>query len=369
MLKGFGSEPVGQWLCIFRVMKRILYSLGLAALAFSVQAQGARYRNLVLEGGGIRGFAYTGAFQVLDSLNILQQIERVGGTSAGAIQASLLAVGYTPEEIMEIALDVPLRKLNDGGLLRGPKRLKKNFGWYKGEKMGTWIEALIEKKTGNANITFAELYRDRAVKGYKELYITGTDLTYQCMRVFSHEAYPNMRIKDAVRISASIPIYFGAVLIDDQGKVYKEPDPSKKLHVMADGAVMSNYPIFLFDSTKYMSGVSIPVNHYAVNPETLGLLMEMPEMIEHRRNEDGTYPLPINSMRDYVKALYITLIDKSNPDGSDSNAIRRTIAISNMNLSGRIRKISRETLDDFVECGREGVRNFFERNTLANSKK
>jgi NTE family protein len=369
MLKGFGSEPVGQWLCIFRVMKRILYSLGLVALAFSVQAQGARYRNLVLEGGGIRGFAYTGAFQVLDSLNILQQIERVGGTSAGAIQASLLAVGYTPEEIMEIALDVPLRKLNDGGLLRGPKRLKKNFGWYKGEKMGTWIEALIEKKTGNANITFAELYRDRAVKGYKELYITGTDLTYQCMRVFSHETYPNMRIKDAVRISASIPIYFGAVLIDDQGKVYKEPDPSKKLHVMADGAVMSNYPIFLFDSTKYMSGVTIPVNHYAVNPETLGLLMEMPEMIEHRRNEDGTYPLPINSMRDYVKALYITLIDKSNPDGSDSNAIRRTIAISNMNLSGRIRKISRETLDDFVECGREGVRNFFERNTLANSKK
>jgi NTE family protein len=369
MLKGFGSEPEGQWLCIFRVMKRILCSLGLAALAFSAQAQGARYKNLVLEGGGIRGFAYTGAFQVLDSLNILQQIERVGGTSAGAIQASLLAVGYTPGEIMEIALDVPLRKLNDVGLLRGPKRLKKNFGWYKGEKMSAWIEGLIEKKTGNGNITFAELYRDRLLKGYKELYITGTDLTYQCMRVFSHETYPDMRIKDAVRISASIPLYFSAVLIDDQGKVYKEPDPSKKLHVMADGAVMSNYPIFLFDSTKYMSGVTIPVNHYAVNPETLGLLMEMPEMIEHRRNEDGTYPLPINSMRDYVKALYITLIDKSNPDGSDSSAIRRTIAISNMNLSGRIRKISRETLDDFVECGREGVRNFFAGNTLANSKK
>lgn len=340
-------------------MKRTLISLGFMVLVFSVQAQ--KYKNLVLEGGGIRGFAYTGAFEVLDSLDILDDIERVGGTSAGAIQASLLAVGYTPAEIMEIALDVPLRKLNDGGWLKGPKRLKKNFGWYKGEKLSAWIEGLIEKKTGNGNITFAELYRDRSIKGYKELYITGTDLTYQCMRVFSHETYPDMRIKDAVRISASIPLYFGAVLIDDRGKVYKEPDPSKQLHVMADGAVMGNYPIFLFDSTKYLSGITIPVNRYVVNPETLGLLMEMPEMIEHRRKESGHYPLPINSMRDYVKALYITLIDKSNPDGSDTASLRRTIAISNMNISGRIRKISRETLDGFIECGREGVRNFFTR--------
>jgi NTE family protein len=338
-------------------MKKLGFLTAMLLLAFFGNAQPARYKNLVLEGGGIRGFAYTGAFQVLDSLGILQHIERVGGTSAGAIQATLLAIGYTPEEIMAVALEVPLRKLNDGGgIFRGPKQLRKNFGWYKGEKMSQWIEGLIEKKTGNGNITFGELYRDKAAKGYKELYITGTDLTYQCMRVFSHEAYPNMRIKDAVRISASIPIYFGAVLIDDEGKVYKESDASKKLHVMADGAVMGNYPIFLFDSSKYMNG---DVNKHMTNPETLGLLMEMPEMIEHSRHDSDAYALPITNMREYVKALYITLIDKANPDGKDSAALRRTIAISNMNISGRIRKIKRETLDGFVECGREGVRRFF----------
>jgi NTE family protein len=347
-------------------MKKILYVLGLLVLVVSAQGQAPKYKNLVLEGGGIRGFAYTGAFQVLDSLQILQQIERVGGTSAGAIQATLLAIGYTPEEIMEIALDVPLKKFNDGGIWKGMKRLKKHFGWYKGEKISAWIEELIAHKTGNGNITFGELYRDRAVKGYKELYITGTDLTYQCMRVFSHETYPEMRIKDAVRISASIPIYFGAVLMDDSGKVYKDPDPSKHMHIMADGAVMGNYPIFLFDSTKYMGG---EINQYAVNPQTLGLLMEMPEMIEHRAHEAGAYPLPINSMREYIKALYITLIDKANPDGRDSSSVRRTIAISNMNISGRIRKISRETLNGFVECGREGVRNFFATDELVNSNR
>lgn len=234
-------------------MKKIGGLATILLIGFASVGQEVRYRNLVLEGGGIRGFAYTGAFEVLDSLQILEHIERVGGTSAGAIQATLLAVGYRPEEIKEIALEVPLRKFNDGGLWRGMRRLKKEFGWYKGEKISEWIEELIERKTGNGNITFGELYRDRAVKGYKELYITGTDLTYQCMRVFSHEGYPNMRIRDAVRISASIPIYFGAIMIDDEGKVYEEPDTSKHLHVMADGAVISNYPLFLFDSAKYLS--------------------------------------------------------------------------------------------------------------------
>lgn len=366
MLKGWETKLKADRYCIFRSMKKIGYLVVTLLVGFAGQAQ---YKNLVLEGGGIRGFAYTGAFQVLDSLHMLQQIERVGGSSAGAIQATLLAIGYTPEEIMEIALKVPLKKFNDGGMFKGMRRLKKHFGWYKGEKLSAWIEELIEQKTGNGDITFAELYRDKDLKGYKELYITGTDLTYQCIRIFSHETYPDMRIKDAVRISASIPIYFGAVLMDDQGRVYKEPDTSKHMHVMADGAVMSNYPIFLFDSTKYFSGVTIPENRYAANPETLGLLMEMPEMIDHRQHESGAYALPINSMREYVKALYITLIDKANPDGRDGTALRRTISISNMNMSGRIRKISRETLDGFVECGREGVRQFFSGDTLANSGK
>lgn len=346
-------------------MKRIVYTLGLVGLVLSVQAQGVRYKNLVLEGGGIRGFAYTGAFEILDSLGILKEIERVGGTSAGAIQATLLAVGYTPKEIQEVALKVPLKKLNDGSLWKGMKRLKKKFGWYKGEKMSEWIEELIAAKTGNGDITFGELYRDRAAKGYKELYITGTDLTHQCLRVFSHESYPDMRIRDAVRISASIPVYFGAVLIDDQGKVYNEPDTTKNMHVMADGAVISNYPLFLFDSTKYMDYVTVLVNQPVVNPETLGLLMEMPEQIAHNRQQNGHYAIPIHTMRDYIKALYITLIDKPNPDGN----LRRTVSISNMNLSGRIRKISRETLDGFVECGREGVRRFFEGKSIAEMNK
>src|SRR5579864_920356 len=52
------------------------------------------FQNLVFEGGGVRGVAYAGALDVLDRAGILSQIQAVAGTSAGAITAALVALGY-----------------------------------------------------------------------------------------------------------------------------------------------------------------------------------------------------------------------------------------------------------------------------------
>ena len=75
-----------------------------------------RYRNLVMEGGGVRGIAYGGALQELQAQGILPHIERVGGTSAGAIQAALLAVGYAPDAIVEVSITRPCNGLMTAGL-------------------------------------------------------------------------------------------------------------------------------------------------------------------------------------------------------------------------------------------------------------
>jgi len=45
------------------------------------------FKHLVFEGGGVRGIAYAGAIEVLESNGILNSIESVTGTSAGAITA------------------------------------------------------------------------------------------------------------------------------------------------------------------------------------------------------------------------------------------------------------------------------------------
>ena len=45
----------------------------------------SQFRNLVFEGGGVKGIAYAGAIGVLEERDILAGIQRVAGTSAGAI--------------------------------------------------------------------------------------------------------------------------------------------------------------------------------------------------------------------------------------------------------------------------------------------
>ena len=338
-------------------MRKLYFILLITAFINSNSlSQPPHYQNLVMEGGGIRGFAYVGAFEVLDSLHILKDIKRVGGTSAGAIEAMLLSLGYTISEMKTVAMHIPLKQLNDGFVLGGFRRMKKDLGFFKGIASAAWIEQLIENKTGDGNITFGELHRQSAAKGYKDLYVTGTDLTYQCLRIFSYESYPNMKIKDAVRISMSVPLYFRPVYINDSGVVFQKNDASS-LHLMVDGGLLSNYPIEMFDSEQY--GACIQNSGIKQNTETLGLLLEKPEQIEYNRSRPGNYPLPIRTVRNYIGALYRTLIDKPNPEATEVDALHRTVTISNMNISGRLRKIHAATINAFMECGRWGVRNFF----------
>lgn len=328
----------------------LLFSISLA-----VSSQLPQYKNLVLEGGGVRGFAYAGAFEILDSLGILGPIEKIGGASAGAIQAALLAIGYTPVEIINVAANIPLKEFNDGFFPGGFSRVSKKLGFFKGDKLNKWIEELIAAKTGDANITFKQLHQQRSAKHYKDLYITGTDLTYRSLRIFSYESYPDMHIKDAIRISFSIPLYFEPVLIDDDGKVHQDRN-NRTLHVMVDGGLLSNYPIQMFDSVKYSPDSS--KNAFIENSETLGLLLDKPEQLKYN---EGVYPLPIRSLREYMSAVYQTLIDKPNPDGS---WLKRTITISHLNMTGRVRKLSRLTIKKLAESGRQGVREFFKINPV-----
>ena len=64
------------------------------------------FKNLVFEGGGVKGIAYVGALEVLDKEGILKNIKRVAGTSAGAMVAVLVGLNYTAtEKIQHLGLN------------------------------------------------------------------------------------------------------------------------------------------------------------------------------------------------------------------------------------------------------------------------
>ncbi len=195
------------------------------------------FKNLIFEGGGVKGVAYVGALQELETRQIMSQIKRVGGTSAGAINAVLLSIGFTLKETQKILMTLDFNNFMDDswGIVRDTNRLISEFGWYKGDFFKEWIGALIREKTGNENSTFNDLNNQDCL----DLYLIGTNLSTGFSEVFSVEHTPRMRVADAVRISMSIPLFFASVR-------------TMRNDNYVDGGVFNNYPIKLFDREKYV---------------------------------------------------------------------------------------------------------------------
>src|SRR5215210_3553588 len=165
------------------------------------------YKNLVFEGGGVKGIAYGGALEVLEQSQITPQIERVAGTSAGAITATMVSLGYTAAEFNDIMMGIDFKKLEDGSDLGGPLRLIEDYGWFKGDYFLSLMESYVGQKAGDGRATFGDL----AGKGsFKDLHVFGTDLSQQAVREFSNQTTPDVAVADAVRISMSIPFFFEA---------------------------------------------------------------------------------------------------------------------------------------------------------------
>ncbi|MFU8832875.1 MAG: patatin-like phospholipase family protein, partial [Wenzhouxiangella sp.] len=84
-----------------------------------------QFRNLIFEGGGVKGIATIGAMEILRQRGFLDHIVRVGGTSAGAINALIFALGYSIEEQREILESTNFRDFMDSsfGVIRDIRRL------------------------------------------------------------------------------------------------------------------------------------------------------------------------------------------------------------------------------------------------------
>ena len=301
-------------------------------------------KNLVFEGAGIRGIAYCGVVQELESRNMLDSIEKVGGTSSGAITALAISLGYHGNEIETLVGKLNFKKLNDGNFffIGGINRMKKYFGWYRGLKFEEWLENVIKQKTGDANITFEELH----LKGFKDLYVTGTCLNKQEVFIFSHETYPKMKVKDAVRISMSIPLYFEAVFIDKDGQLIRRPKNKQGLDIMVDGGFTGNFPIRMFDSMTN------------ANFSTLGFRIDSDEQIENDLGDKRLAQVPITNFNDYMRAFYNMVIENLNRQPLTAEDWQRTISISDGDLSPKIRKLSSGEIGILINNGRHAVKTY-----------
>ncbi len=331
----------------------IILQLFIIAIGYS---QPQSIKNLVFEGAGIRGIAYAGVIQALEENGIAENIEKVGGTSAGAISSLLFALGYSSYEMDSIISETDFEDFNDGKyfFVGGISRTKNKYGWYRGEEFTEWIGTLIEKKTGNSETTFEELHK----KGYKDLYVTATCLNKQELMILSYETYPKMKVKDAVRISMSIPLYFQAVFVDSIGKTYSEQNQNNDLDLMVDGGIIGNFPIHIFDTYENDSmnkEIRIP------NYQTLGIRIDSDPQIKEDSLSRKLAPYPIEDFTDYISAFYIMVIENLNRNNLSEDDWNRTISVSSVGITPKIKKLTTEQKEMLFNSGKESAENYFKK--------
>ena len=316
-------------------------------LAINTHAQ--PYKNLVLEGGGIRGIAYVGALEELTQRHMIDQVENVAGTSVGAVAGCLYAMGYTPAQMKEIMEDLRIQTFNDGHWIffGGFARTKNRFGWYRGDAIEHWVGKKIAARTGSEHTSFAQLHeRAQRDHSFKDLYITATNLSQQKVTVFNWKNYPDMEIRTAVRASMSVPLYFSAVFLDNKGHKVSKKDKNMTHDIYVDGGILANYPITVFDSLYDKR-------------QTLGLKLERPEQMEVYK-QYGTYlaPYNISNFKNYVGAFYNVVLKGLNKPADFAEEAARTIYISTGNINPRVRKISKEQKQLLYENGKRAAAAF-----------
>jgi len=230
--------------------------------------------DAVFEGGGVKGIAFAGAIAAAERDAGVQEWVNLAGTSAGSIVAALLVAGYDATGIQKLLADAKYSRFADtgpggvwaSGLFNAVARMRGAApGRYFLEWMGEQLAASpLAKELGKSELTFDDVRRrdlppreevpdisdEKYERAKYRLHVIGSDITTGRMIIlpddlpeytdengkpFDKDSFP---LVEAVRMSMSYPFLFTPVVLHREGKpVY-----------VVDGGLLSNFPIWLFDS-------------------------------------------------------------------------------------------------------------------------
>lgn len=246
-----------------------------------------KFRNLVFSGGGTKGVAFLGVLLYLCENEYKEDdIDKIGGTSIGALFSFLLCIGYKFVDLVDLLLykmpDFVDSYIDNINYLKLLNNLINKNGVIDTDDFDVLLLSVIAEKV-DPNITFKELYE---LTG-KELVIICTDINNLKIRYFHHHKYPDITVRHAVYASCCYPVAFATkfLTINDESIQF------------SDGALIENFAIEMFNNMSfyYSDDDSIDLLDYETNPETLGIAFK-----NYNSLNDNSNGKPAKNLYDFL---------------------------------------------------------------------
>lgn len=274
-------------------------------------------QRVYLSGGGICAVAHVGALIELSNHISLKSVKEWMGVSAGSLVAMCLCIGFSLDELKDFCIRFDFSNIKEYDSVPG---WLLHFGIDTGERLHKLIEACLHVKGLSSDVTFKECYDKSGVS----LRVVATDLNEAIAINYSPKDTPNYKVADAVRASMSFPYYFQPHVCPVSG------------HYLADGGVISNYPLFVLPTEEHSKTLSILINSKI--HKMMNLMDEDVEKI-------------------IVRPIQMTLIEKHNLEMKfyDSKCIE--IGLKDLNILDF--SLSEEIKYRIIETGRTAVIDYF----------
>uniref|UniRef100_A0A6C0JUS2 PNPLA domain-containing protein n=1 Tax=viral metagenome TaxID=1070528 RepID=A0A6C0JUS2_9ZZZZ len=208
-------------------------------------------KRIALSGGGIKGISHIGALEALHERGLLRCVKEYVGTSAGALIAFAICIGYTLSELHTICVALDFR-LTQNIEPDNVFKCLETFGFDDGANTDKFLLVLLKTKGISASLTFEEM--QRLLPNAPKLRVYSVNLNTFMIHEFSVEKTPRTEVRWAVRASMAIPLYYTPMKDLSSNEFY------------VDGCLIAHFPFHHLNDSERLETLGVT---FARNPKKI----------------------------------------------------------------------------------------------------
>jgi predicted acylesterase/phospholipase RssA len=222
--------------------------------------------ELVISGGGVKGYAYLSAIVELYNLKLLNNLKIISCVSIGCVLAIIIALKYNLEDFQEYVFNYDISKLKDMDFIGFIKR--KSF--LKGDEYRIFAKNVLSFNGEDySNMTLLELYNKSSIK----LIIAVACVNTMTLEHIDHINHPDLSLLNVMLMSTSIPGILPPVKLDSKYYI--------------DGAIIDNTPVSVLSKNAW--GIRQCSKNKAINIEIKNSFDFFATIIHMKVNTNNEY--------------------------------------------------------------------------------